>query len=106
MAVLTDAYVREEKRTLLKLKPKIAPYKAAVFPLVKRDGLDVKAREVYDKLRRVVRCYYDEDGSIGKRYAKADEIGVPFTITIDGQTLRTTPSRYASETQSNKSENM
>ncbi|MEM3969387.1 MAG: His/Gly/Thr/Pro-type tRNA ligase C-terminal domain-containing protein, partial [Thermofilum sp.] len=43
--------------------------------------------EVYDKLRRVVRCYYDEDGSIGKRYAKADEIGVPFTITIDGQTL-------------------
>lgn len=87
MAVLTDAYVREEKRTLLKLKPKIAPYKAAVFPLVKRDGLDVKAREVYDKLRRVVRCYYDEDGSIGKRYAKADEIGVPFTITIDGQTL-------------------
>jgi glycyl-tRNA synthetase len=87
MAVLTDSYVREEKRTYLRLKPKIAPYKVAVFPLVRRDGLDIKAREIYKKLRPFIRCYYDDDGSIGKRYAKADEIGVPFSITVDGQTM-------------------
>ncbi|ABL77698.1 glycine--tRNA ligase [Thermofilum pendens] len=88
LAVLTDSYVREERRTYLRLKPRIAPFKCAVFPLVKRDGLDVKAREIYNQLKKHFRCYYDEDGSIGRRYAKADEIGVPFSITIDGQTLR------------------
>jgi len=86
LAVLTEAYTIEEKRTYLRLKPRIAPFKVAVFPLVKRDGLDTLAREIYNELRDHFRAYYDEDGSIGKRYAKADEIGVPFCVTVDGQT--------------------
>lgn len=87
LAVLTEAYTVEGSRVYLKLKPEIAPFKVAVFPLVKRDGLDVKALEVYRLLRVYFRAYYDDDGSIGKRYAKADEIGVPYCVTIDGQTL-------------------
>lgn len=88
LAVLTESYVREKNRTYLKLKPRLAPYKAAVFPLVKRDNIDVVARSIYEELREHIRIYYEEDGSIGKRYAKADEIGVPFCITVDGQSLQ------------------
>ncbi len=87
LAVLTEAYTTEGSRTYLRLKPEIAPFKVAVFPLVKRDGLDTKALEVYRTLRAHFRAYYDDDGSIGRRYAKADEIGVPYCVTIDGQTL-------------------
>ncbi|MEZ0346495.1 MAG: glycine--tRNA ligase [Infirmifilum sp.] len=88
LALLTETYVKEKNRVYLRLKPRFAPYKAAVFPLVKRDGLDNVAREIYEELREHLRVYYDEDASIGKRYAKADEIGVPFCITVDGQTLK------------------
>ncbi|MGB9709115.1 MAG: glycine--tRNA ligase [Infirmifilum sp.] len=87
LALLTEAYVKEEKRVYLKIKPSIAPFKAAIFPLVKRDNIDVLAREIYEELREHIRVYYDEDGSIGKRYAKADEVGVPYCITVDGQSL-------------------
>ncbi|MEM4516316.1 MAG: glycine--tRNA ligase [Thermofilum sp.] len=87
LALLTESYTREKGRIYLRLKPSIAPFKVAVFPLVKRDGLDVKAREIYRVLREHLRTYYDEDGSIGRRYAKADEIGVPYCVTVDGQTL-------------------
>ncbi|MEM5870667.1 MAG: His/Gly/Thr/Pro-type tRNA ligase C-terminal domain-containing protein, partial [Candidatus Aenigmatarchaeota archaeon] len=64
-----------------------APYTLGVFPLIARDGLPEKAREVFEMLRKEFDCFYDESGSIGKRYARADEIGVPFCITIDHKTL-------------------
>ncbi|MCX8197336.1 MAG: glycine--tRNA ligase [Candidatus Micrarchaeota archaeon] len=68
--------------------PKIAPYHAWVFPLMKKDGLDAKAREVEEKLRAAgLSVYYQESGSIGRRYARADEIGVPYCITIDYESL-------------------
>ncbi len=88
LAILTEAFTVEKNRVYLRLKPRIAPYKVAIFPLVKRDGLDRLAREIYNEIRERIRAYYDEDGSIGKRYAKADEIGVPFCVTVDGQSLQ------------------
>ncbi len=96
---------REDNRgwSWFSFPPKIAPYLAAVFPLVKKDGLPEKAREVYEMLRK---CYsddiiYDEKDSIGKRYARCDEIGVPFCITIDYQTLEdnTVTIRFRDTTQ-------
>ena len=72
----------------LSLPPKVSPFLAGVFPLVSKDGLPEKAKEVFKRLKR---CYsdvfYDDRGSIGKRYARADEIGTPICITIDYQTL-------------------
>ncbi|VVC01387.1 Threonine--tRNA ligase [uncultured archaeon] len=68
--------------------PAIAPYHAWIFPLMKKDGMDVKAREVEGKLRESgLSVYYQDSGSIGKRYARADEIGVPYCITVDYDTL-------------------
>ncbi|MCX8198100.1 MAG: glycine--tRNA ligase [Candidatus Micrarchaeota archaeon] len=69
--------------------PAIAPYHAWVFPLMKKDGLDKKAREIEEKLREAgLSVYYQDSGSIGKRYARADEIGVPYCITIDYESLQ------------------
>jgi glycyl-tRNA synthetase len=92
LAVIADAYNVEEvngdKRVVLKLSPKIAAYKAAVFPLVNKDGIPEKAKEVFKLLREHnVISFYDEKGSIGRRYRRMDEIGTPFCITIDHQTL-------------------
>ncbi|MEM5773308.1 MAG: glycine--tRNA ligase [Candidatus Aenigmatarchaeota archaeon] len=67
---------------------KISPYIAGIFPLVSKDKLPEKAREIYLDLKKKFDVFYDESGSIGKRYARADEIGVPFCITIDYQTLK------------------
>jgi len=67
--------------------PKIAPYAAAVFPLVNKDGLPEKAKEVYRQLKQCYDACYDESGSIGKRYARNDEIGSFLSVTIDHQTL-------------------
>lgn len=88
MALLTESYRREGKRLYLSLHPSIAPFKVAVFPLIKREGMDKVAWDLYTRLRRSFRSYYDDKGSIGRRYAKADEIGVPLCITVDGQTLK------------------
>ena len=66
--------------------PIIAPIKAVILPLVSKDGLPEIAKEIYNELKKYVICYYDEKGSIGKRYARSEEIGVPFAITIDYQT--------------------
>lgn len=89
--LLLDAYSekkeKEETKIILKLEPQIAPLKIGVFPLMKKDGLAEKAREVYFLLRNQFTCFYDESGSIGKRYARADEIGVPYCITIDYESL-------------------
>jgi glycyl-tRNA synthetase len=91
LAFLVDAYDEEqvegERRTVLKLHPALAPVKAAVLPLVRKDGQPELAREVYEALKPVVQAEYDESGSIGKRYRRQDEIGTPGCVTIDHQSL-------------------
>jgi glycyl-tRNA synthetase len=91
LAFLADAYDEEqvegEQRTVLKLHPKLAPVKAAVLPLVRKDGQPELAREVYEALKPVVQAEYDESGSIGKRYRRQDEIGTPWCVTIDHESL-------------------
>jgi glycyl-tRNA synthetase len=92
LVVLADAYREEEvegeKRVVLGLKPALAPIKAGVFPLVKKDGMPEMAGRVYDGIRRLVPAFYDDAGSIGRRYRRQDEAGTPFGITIDGQSLQ------------------
>jgi len=92
LAMLSAAYTEEtledgENRVVLKLPAVLAPIKAAVLPLVKKDGLPQKAREVLDLLKFDVQTQYDEKDSIGKRYRRQDAIGTPYCITIDHQTL-------------------
>ncbi|MFH2036873.1 MAG: glycine--tRNA ligase [Candidatus Zixiibacteriota bacterium] len=91
LTVLVDAYdedpERGEKSAVLKLLPKIAPIKAAVFPLVKKDGMPEVAMKIYTELKKRFKMFYDEAGSVGRRYARMDEAGTPFCITVDGQTL-------------------
>lgn len=85
---LEHAYVREGERKYLKLPPELAPVEVSVLPLLKRDGLDEKAKEVWAILRRSgFLADYDESGSIGRRYARADEIGTPYCVTVDHRTL-------------------
>lgn len=83
LATLADAYKIEEDRTYLKLSPKVAPVTVWVLPVVKKLGEE--ARSVYDLLTEEFFCEYDEAGSIGKRYARFDEIGAPFCVTIDSE---------------------
>ena len=87
--LLESCYAEEADRTLMKFPRKVAPYLAAVFPLVNKDGIDAKAREVFDILRKQgIYVQYDYSGSIGRRYARADEIGVPYCVTIDYDTIK------------------
>jgi glycyl-tRNA synthetase len=78
---------KQDSRTVLRLHPTLAPIKAAVLPLTKKDGLPEKAREIMDQLKLDFNMQYDEKDSIGKRYRRQDAIGTPFCITIDHQTL-------------------
>lgn len=95
LAVLTEFYREEEVagdkgdiRTVLALPPRLAPIKVAVFPLLKnKEELVKKAREVFDSLKQNWRCEFDDNGNIGKRYRRQDEIGTPYCITIDFETL-------------------
>jgi glycyl-tRNA synthetase len=96
MAFLVDAYNEEEAptadgktevRTVLKFHPKLAPTKAAIFPLVNRDGMPEVARKLEIELRPHLRVFYDESGAVGRRYRRQDEVGTPFCITIDSDTL-------------------
>jgi glycyl-tRNA synthetase len=91
LAFLVDAYDEEEVegdvRTVLRLHPKLAPVKVAVMPLLKKAGHPEVAREVFDDLRQRMQAEYDEGGSIGKRYRRQDEIGTPWGVTVDHQTL-------------------
>jgi len=88
LAVLCQAYSEEEERIVLKLKPNLAPYKVAVFPLLKnKPELVKKAQEVYHALKKEFTVAFDERGNIGKRYYSQDEIGTPFCITVDFDTL-------------------
>jgi glycyl-tRNA synthetase len=83
LAILCDAYRVEGERTVLKLHPKLAPYKVAVFPLMKKPELLEMTDKVFNTLKKNFRTTYDESGTIGKRYRRQDEIGTPYCVTID-----------------------
>ena len=92
LSVLSSAYTNEiledgSERVVLKIPAVLAPYKAAILPLIKKDGLPEKAREIMKDLQFDFNLQYDEKDSIGKRYRRQDAIGTPFSITIDHQTL-------------------
>jgi glycyl-tRNA synthetase len=92
LAVLATAYTEDEvegeKRTLLRLHPRLAPYKAAVFPLVKnKPELLARAEALYKKLKRRWNVFFDASGAIGRRYRRQDEIGTPYGVTVDFDTL-------------------
>ena len=91
LAFLCDAYdedsVGGEHRTVLRLHPALAPVKVAVFPLLRKDGHPELARTVFNDVRRRVAAEYDDGGNIGKRYRRQDEIGTPFAVTVDHQSL-------------------
>jgi len=88
LAVLCDAYFEDKDRVVLKLKPSLAPYKAAVFPLLRnKPELVKKAEEVYKMLKQEFAAAFDDRGNIGKRYYSQDEIGTPFCVTIDFESL-------------------
>ena len=92
LAFLVDAYdedeIEGETRTVLRLHPQLAPVKVAVLPLVRKDGQPELAREVYRRLREHLQAEYDEGGAIGRRYRRQDEIGTPWAVTIDHQSLQ------------------
>jgi glycyl-tRNA synthetase len=97
LAFLCEAYhedqVPDDKgdmqvRTVMKFHPRIAPVKAAVFPLVKKDGMPEAAKEIYTALKKRFVTFYDEKGAVGRRYRRQDEAGTPYCITVDGQTLQ------------------
>jgi glycyl-tRNA synthetase len=92
LAVLSYAYQEEKledgsERLVLKIPPILAPTKVAVLPLLKKDGLPEKAREIMDKLKMQYMCQYDEKDAIGRRYRRQDAIGTPFCVTVDHQSL-------------------
>jgi glycyl-tRNA synthetase len=96
LAVLCEAYTEDaipdekgtpQPRVVMKLHPRLAPIKAAVFPLVKRDGMPQIAADIYRELKKHWNVFYDEKGAIGRRYRRQDEAGTPYCITVDGQTL-------------------
>jgi glycyl-tRNA synthetase len=91
LAFMVDAYDEEEvegrERVLLRLHPKLAPVKVAVMPLVNKEGQPEKARDLYEELRTRMSAEFDTGGSIGKRYRRQDEIGTPWGITVDHQTM-------------------
>jgi glycyl-tRNA synthetase len=99
MAYLCEAYAEEmartaeggeEKRVVMKFHPKLAPMKAAILPLVNRDGMDTIARNLFTDLQKCFRVFYDDSGAIGRRYRRQDEIGTPWCFTIDSDTLKDT----------------
>ena len=91
LALLVNAYREEqvagedEGRTVLAIHPSLAPVKAGVFPLVKKDGMPEMATRLANELRRHFPVFYDESGAIGRRYRRQDEVGTPFGVTVDGQ---------------------
>ncbi len=90
LVCLIDGYdeemVKGRPRVILRLHPRLAPIKAGIFPLVKRDGMPEIAREIEVDLRRHLRVFYDENGAVGRRYRRMDEVGTPYCITVDSET--------------------
>jgi glycyl-tRNA synthetase len=96
LAFLCEAYAEDqapddagkmETRVVMRFHPRLAPIKAAVFPLVRKDGMPEVAQEIYRALKPNFPVFYDEKGAVGRRYRRQDEAGTPFCITVDGQTL-------------------
>jgi len=95
MAFLCNAYEeevirdgeKEDVRTVLRFHKKLAPIKAAVFPLVKKDGMPEIAKEIFNDIQTTFKAQYDESGAVGRRYRRQDEIGTPYCITVDGQSV-------------------
>jgi glycyl-tRNA synthetase len=87
LTTLIDAYEEEEERVVLKFAPGVAPIKAAVFPLVKKDGMPEYSKNIISELKGKYKSFYDEKGAIGRRYRRQDEIGTPFCITVDNETF-------------------
>jgi glycyl-tRNA synthetase len=91
LAFLADAYdedeIEGEQRTVLRLHPKLAPVKVAILPLVRKDGQPELARTIHHGLRELMQTEYDEGGAIGRRYRRQDEIGTPWAVTVDHQSL-------------------
>jgi glycyl-tRNA synthetase len=97
MAFLVDAYREEEAptadgkmdlRTVMRFHPNLAPLKAAIFPLVNREGMPEISKKIEASLRPHLRVFYDDSGAVGRRYRRQDEVGTPFCITVDSQTLQ------------------
>jgi glycyl-tRNA synthetase len=97
LAFLCEAYCEDQApdekgqmqtRTVMKFHPRLAPLKAAVFPLVKKDGMPEIAQDIYRALKQEYNVFYDEKGAVGRRYRRQDEAGTPFCITVDSQTLQ------------------
>jgi len=97
LAFMCEAYCEDqapnekgelEPRTVLRLHPRLAPIKVAVFPLVKKDGMPERAMAIYRDLKKRFTAFYDEKGAVGRRYRRQDEAGTPFCITVDGQTAQ------------------
>jgi glycyl-tRNA synthetase len=96
LAFLCEAYTEDEApddkgkmqtRVVMKFHPKLAPIKAAVFPLVKKEGMPEIAQQIYKDLKRHMSAFYDDKGAVGRRYRRQDEVGTPFCITVDGDTV-------------------
>ncbi len=96
LAFLCEAYHEDEapddggklaKRVVMRFHPRLAPVKVAVFPLVRKDGMPEAAQEIYGELKQYFNTFYDEKAAVGRRYRRQDEIGTPYCVTIDGQTL-------------------
>ncbi|HSG73221.1 MAG TPA: His/Gly/Thr/Pro-type tRNA ligase C-terminal domain-containing protein, partial [Planctomycetaceae bacterium] len=97
LAFICEAYYEDEqpdekgelqKRVVMRFHPRLAPVKAAVFPLVKKDGQPEKAQEIYGALKAAgLSCQFDQQGAIGRRYRRQDEIGTPYCITVDHETI-------------------
>jgi glycyl-tRNA synthetase len=97
LAFLCEAYTEDEapdengqpqSRVVMRFHPRLAPIKAAVFPLVKKDGMPEVAQEIYRSLKSEFHVFYDEKGAVGRRYRRQDEAGTPYCITVDGQTMQ------------------
>jgi glycyl-tRNA synthetase len=96
LAFICEAYTEDsapddkgkmQTRTVMKFHPRLAPIKAAVFPLVKKDGMPDVAKDIYLDLKQHFNVFYDEKGAVGRRYRRQDEAGTPYCITVDGETL-------------------
>jgi glycyl-tRNA synthetase len=92
LAVLCEAYTEDEvggeARTVMRFHPRLAPIKAAILPLVNKEGMPEIAQKLYRELKSEFNVFYDDGGAVGRRYRRQDEIGTPFCFTIDGQTLQ------------------
>jgi glycyl-tRNA synthetase len=92
LATLCEAYhedvIKGEARTVMRFHPRLAPVKAAVFPLVNKEGMPEKAHALYRELKAEFNVFYDDKGAVGRRYRRQDEAGTPWCITVDGQTLQ------------------